>query len=305
MRIARSLWLVVVIAAAWGPAAEETANADCTCEEGPHCQCDLDWLISGGGDGQPPPRSTFPAAGPSPGTDRGETLGPRAIGRITNSAISGGFAASHPGAVVHTFTGAPYVADAAEGFLSVLQGGGFFPTHVAATGGVAVAQGVHTKVDANGNGRKGDGSKADPIDPITGEFIITETDLEFPSFGVPFRLVRTYRSRVDLAGPLGPSWDESYNQRLFNLPEVTLDNVPSAPGYPRLQSADVPSPPIIPDADLCGPSLLMTTGEATTIHFRELARNGSTIEYRSSAAHLTLIGTDAPSGPTWVLRSPR
>ncbi len=57
----------------------------------------------------------------------------------------------------------------------------------------------------------------DPVDLASGELVIEEKDLSFPGYGVPFELVRTYRSRINYNGPLGTGWDHSYNQRLTPL----------------------------------------------------------------------------------------
>jgi RHS repeat-associated protein len=60
----------------------------------------------------------------------------------------------------------------------------------------------------------GDTASSDPVNPFNGEFVIQETDLEFPGFGVPFKQTRTYRSRTEFNGPMGYGWDHSLNRRL-------------------------------------------------------------------------------------------
>jgi RHS repeat-associated protein len=82
----------------------------------------------------------------------------------------------------------------------------------------------------------------DPVNLESGELLVRAVDIAYPGFGVPYRHVRTYRSRVDYDGPLGYGWDHSYNQRLL-----------------RFHGAD------------CGAQMLYMTGEATTIAFVEVA----------------------------------
>jgi RHS repeat-associated protein len=161
-----------------------------------------------------------------------------------------------------------------------------------------------------------DGSTAvavdlDPVDGVTGELVIEETDLELPSSGIPFRLVRTYRSRMDYIGPLGPAWDHSLNQHLFNVDTVDLDesSPPTLLASPELRDASIPADQFefaAVDEPSCGPLLAMSTGIGTTITFRETSRSAGSIHYRSDAIHLVLLGALAPDGTiTWTLTSPR
>ncbi|MEM7364462.1 MAG: RHS repeat-associated core domain-containing protein [Pseudomonadota bacterium] len=55
----------------------------------------------------------------------------------------------------------------------------------------------------------------DPVILSTGELVHTEVDLEIPGRGFPFRLTRTYRSQLNVLGPLGYGWDFSYNKCLL------------------------------------------------------------------------------------------
>ncbi|MEK7866084.1 MAG: DUF6531 domain-containing protein, partial [Planctomycetota bacterium] len=48
----------------------------------------------------------------------------------------------------------------------------------------------------------------------SGEFTITATDMGIPGRGLPFAVIRTYRSGSSYNGPLGYGWDFTYNERL-------------------------------------------------------------------------------------------
>ncbi len=67
-------------------------------------------------------------------------------------------------------------------------------------------------------------------DPVLGdgEFTIQRTDVTLPSYSVPFRFSRSYRSGSQMDGPLGVGWDHNYNQRI--LGKVLYD--PQASGFP-------------------------------------------------------------------------
>lgn len=54
----------------------------------------------------------------------------------------------------------------------------------------------------------------DPVNPFSGEFMTSETDLHIPGRGMDFAFTRTYRSRIQYNGVIGCNWDHSYNQRL-------------------------------------------------------------------------------------------
>jgi RHS repeat-associated protein len=62
-----------------------------------------------------------------------------------------------------------------------------------------------------------DGS--DPINPMTGEFVYSNVDLELSGV-IPFRLTRTYRSRVNYHGPLGYGWNHTYNELVYELQDT-------------------------------------------------------------------------------------
>ncbi|MBF6474686.1 MULTISPECIES: RHS repeat-associated core domain-containing protein [Nocardia] len=65
---------------------------------------------------------------------------------------------------------------------------------------------------AGGPGEVGNGTWAGRSARLgTGEFEHEAIDLEIDGAGANLRLVRTYRSRTVYLGPLGPSWDHSYN----------------------------------------------------------------------------------------------
>ena len=55
-----------------------------------------------------------------------------------------------------------------------------------------------------------------------GEFVHKPVDLQVVAFGLPLTLQRTYRSRVDFDGPLGPAWDHSLNLRLFETDDEAI-----------------------------------------------------------------------------------
>jgi RHS repeat-associated protein len=55
---------------------------------------------------------------------------------------------------------------------------------------------------------------ADPIVSATGAFVHSETDVEIPGVGVPFKLARTYTSGDAADGPLGRGWSLSYGESL-------------------------------------------------------------------------------------------
>jgi len=52
---------------------------------------------------------------------------------------------------------------------------------------------------------------SDPIDPATGEFVLSEVDLALPGRGIDFQFVRLYSSAGTARTPLGYNWDHSYN----------------------------------------------------------------------------------------------
>lgn len=59
-----------------------------------------------------------------------------------------------------------------------------------------------------------DNERTDPVNPVTGEFSLTRTDLAIEGVGLSFVLTRYYSSRLSYLGPLGHGWTHSYDQRL-------------------------------------------------------------------------------------------
>src|SRR5258706_6164367 len=160
MRIVRWLCVVVVIAGGWISGAEGIARADCDCPEMTSCSCTFDWLVTGGGPGQPAPKVAYRADSPSEGGGLGHTLANRAArGVATRASVTRGYATNNPGAVVHMFDGVPYLDEVGPSLWNDVPGGTFFKTPVVGTGGGPVAQGTTPKVDANGEGSLADPSK--------------------------------------------------------------------------------------------------------------------------------------------------
>jgi len=58
-------------------------------------------------------------------------------------------------------------------------------------------------------------AEADPVSLRTGEFVHRAVDLEVLGGQMAFGLVRSYRSRMENLGPLGPGWDHSLNARVL------------------------------------------------------------------------------------------
>lgn len=63
---------------------------------------------------------------------------------------------------------------------------------------------------------------ADPVVLHRGEFEREEIDLEISGAGMGFAFRRVYRSGAAYLGPLGQSWDHSYNLRLLEVNEFVL-----------------------------------------------------------------------------------
>ncbi|SPD72164.1 hypothetical protein PITCH_A1230001 [uncultured Desulfobacterium sp.] len=70
----------------------------------------------------------------------------------------------------------------------------------------------------------------DPVNPYTGEFVLTETDLTVPGRGLHFAFTRTYRSQNQFDGVMGFGWDHNYNSRLSV--EMVMVTDPTDPDYP-------------------------------------------------------------------------
>jgi RHS repeat-associated protein len=172
---------------------------------------------------------------------------------------------------------------------------------------VPVAQGVDRATSPSGvpTAPHAGGQHDDPIDPVTGELVVEHDDLSFPSFGVPFSHRRVYRSRTEYDGPLGYGWDFSYNQRLVAAPVVDDPEVPpQLDPMTGLPLADAGSEMMSIDGGRhCGPVLLLTTGSASTLRFRERGRAAETITYESDASDVELVGTIDGDDTTWVLTS--
>lgn len=71
-------------------------------------------------------------------------------------------------------------------------------------------------------------------DPIAnnGEFLVDDTDVTLPGYGVPFTFTRHYRSGVDYQTSLGYGWNHDYARRI--VPVTTL-----FPGHPSACSPAV------------------------------------------------------------------
>lgn len=67
-------------------------------------------------------------------------------------------------------------------------------------------------------------------DPVmgSGEFVLTQTDLDFPGFGVSFTFTRTYRSRVSYSGSMGFGWSHNFQRRIVS---TTANGAEDCAGY--------------------------------------------------------------------------
>jgi RHS repeat-associated protein len=103
----------------------------------------------------------------------------------------------------------------------------------------------------------------DPVDPSSGELVLTEMDMVLPvaaEYGVPFTHVRTYRSRIAYRGVMGQSWDMNYDRRLAAY------------------------------SDGCDAGVLYMTGGGRSIFFRESGRK------KRAPSTETVISYVAPEG---------
>jgi RHS repeat-associated protein len=75
----------------------------------------------------------------------------------------------------------------------------------------------------------------DPVSMGSGELTMTNVDVSFPSRGVPFELIRSYRSGGLRSGVFGPGWTHSYEERLvpigdphnrMGMPEYCVNALP-------------------------------------------------------------------------------
>jgi len=64
------------------------------------------------------------------------------------------------------------------------------------------------------------GSDADPVNTATGNFFHSETDLEIRTRGLVLEFARHYNSKDTTDGPLGISWNHSYNIVLKEMPNL-------------------------------------------------------------------------------------
>lgn len=51
----------------------------------------------------------------------------------------------------------------------------------------------------------------DPVDLSTGEFTYSNSFMRLRGLGVDYELKLNYRSKIDREGPLGRSWDHTYD----------------------------------------------------------------------------------------------
>ncbi|HDP70314.1 MAG TPA: DNRLRE domain-containing protein [Actinobacteria bacterium] len=63
---------------------------------------------------------------------------------------------------------------------------------------------------------------AEPVDPITGNFVYQAEDISISGKGFSLEIVRTYNSRDSYFGPMGFGWNFSYNQQLSFYPDGTV-----------------------------------------------------------------------------------
>ncbi len=63
---------------------------------------------------------------------------------------------------------------------------------------------------------------ADPVDPGSGEFVLTETDLLIAGRGFNYEFTRSYSSQGEQQSPLGYNWDHTYNIYLTHPTTDTL-----------------------------------------------------------------------------------
>ncbi|AOS65113.1 RHS repeat-associated core domain-containing protein [Actinoalloteichus hymeniacidonis] len=100
--------------------------------------------------------------------------------------------------------------------------------------------------------------ESDPVDIVTGEMILTQTDLNLPGW-LPLELSRTHVSSYRTGGLFGQSWASSLDQRIelgFNGPRYLAPDG-MVLHYPPLE-VDMPATP------LAGPQLLLTLQEDGT-----------------------------------------
>ena len=67
---------------------------------------------------------------------------------------------------------------------------------------------------------------ADPLDAVSGSFLLTETDLFLPDVREPIRLERSYSSTRQAAGWLGKGWHFAYEGRLYEDGDIIHGQLP-------------------------------------------------------------------------------
>jgi RHS repeat-associated protein len=180
---------------------------------------------------------------------------------------------------------------------------------------IPLDQGAPRSPDEAGSPNDNEEAKenADPVNPANGELYIEHTDLAFPGFGVRFALERTYRSRIDYTGVLGPAWDFNYNQRLLNVPDSRrrvestglVVDYESTGALPHALFGLLGDPRGAPSAG-CGPQVVYMTGHGTTLRFRQVGENDDQIYYESAeGVRLVLSGRKRSGGVIdWSLTEP-
>ena len=92
------------------------------------------------------------------------------------------------------------------------------------------------------------GAKADPVNPVTGNFTESVSDISIPGRGLPFAFTRTYNSaNASSNGPLGYGWSMGYGASLSPPSggasvSITLDSGSTVP-FTQQGSAYVPAAP--------------------------------------------------------------
>jgi len=143
----------------------------------------------------------------------------------------------------------------------------------------------------------------DPVLLASGEFVLTETDLQVPGRGLSFQWQRTYRSQFNYNGTLGYNWDHAYNKRLqtrFNQnQDVRLCN-----GFARLDTylrkadGSYVSPKGFYDElrrnsdgtyTLRDRHGLKTNFDATGLMRSQVDRNGNTLAFEYTSGRLTAV----------------
>src|SRR5262249_4812343 len=80
-------------------------------------------------------------------------------------------------------------------------------------------------------------SAGDMVYPHDGESRQQSTDLSIPGRGIDYQFTRTYRSGVQLAGPLGHNWVSNYDRLLIVANAENLTEVRTS--FPLAQLGDV------------------------------------------------------------------